>query len=165
MKLDVVNEDLLMEMSNVHGKRVSVEDIDFSFYFSSKSAVDNRHGIRVKICWNREKLGQSLIDGFMELHGDYKYVPAKHPNIKPSSYDIMTARYFFKRYKVLFSAVWEELLYEDELIQYLVGKISLKELVSLLDIPKECYDKIRDVCSIKELEKLVRQYNMFNMND
>ena len=160
-----LDEDMLLEMSNVHGKRVKIDDIDFSFYFSSKYAVSDRHGIRVKICWNREKLSHSLIDGYMELHGEYEYVSAKHPNMSPSKYDIMTARYFFKRYKVLFAAVWEGVLYEDELVQYLIGKTNLHDLISTFDIPSDDYEIIKNATSLKDLEKLVRHYNIFNMND
>lgn len=163
--MKVIKEDMLMEMSNVHGKRVKVDEIDFSFYFSSKEAVSSQHGIRVKICWNRDKISHTLIDGYMELHGDYKYVSAIHPNVYPNKYDIATARYFFKRYKVLFAAVWEGILYEDELIQFLIGRINLHDLITTFNIPNEKYEIIEDVDSLKDLEKLVREHDIFNMND
>ena len=156
---------MLMEMSNVHGKRVKVDEIDFSFYFSSKEAVSSQQGIRVKICWNRDKISHTLIDGCMELHGDYKYVSAIHPNVYPNKYDIATARYFFKRYKVLFAAVWEGILYEDELIQFLIGNINLHDLITTFNISNEKYEIIKDVDSLKDLEKLVREHDIFNMND
>lgn len=165
MKLKLV-EEYLFEMSNIRGNKIKIEDIDFSFYFSSKSNVDCRHGIRVKICWNKEKLSPSLLDGYMELHGNYKYVSKENPNYKPNKYDIATAQYFFRRYKVLFSAVWEEKLDENVLNDYLRGIINFEELLNEFEnILPENKDKIKKAKDRKELEKIVRENNIYNMND
>lgn len=43
----------LIEMANVTGKFMKVEDIDFSFYFSKKNSS---HAIRLKINWSRNSM-------------------------------------------------------------------------------------------------------------
>lgn len=159
-----LEENLLFEMSNIRGKFVKVEDIDFSFYFSSKNNVNNQHGIRVKICWNREKIGKDLLDGYMELHGDYKYISKNNPNVKPDEVDLATARYFFKRYKVLFAAVWENKLDENILSDYLRGNIDFTELLdSFEDLPDNDMIKIKQAKSVKDLFNIVKENNIFNL--
>lgn len=156
----------LFEMSNIRGKFVKIEDLDFSFYYSSKDNVNNQHGIRVKICWNREKIDASMIDGYLELHGDYKYKSSPHPTFKPDSVDIATARYFFKRYKVLFAAVWEKVLDENILSDYLRGTRNLKETIDYFEnISDHDLELLKRAGGLKELEKIVRKYSIFNMND
>lgn len=162
---DILDEDFLFEMSNVRGKLVKIEDLDFSFYFSSKKNVNSQHGIRVKICWNREKISKDLLDGFMELHGDYEYTPTKNPNKKADEVDISTARYFFKRYKVLFAAVWEGILDENLMSDYLRGNISFRDLLKEFELPQNKLNLILNCSDRKELESIVRKYNIFNMND
>lgn len=164
--MKLLNENSLFEMSNLRGKMIKLEDIDFSFYFSSKANVNTQHGIRVKICWNREKVSKDLLDGYMELHGDYKYVSKNNPNVKPDKFDILTARYFFKRYKVLFAAVWENKLDENLLNDYFREKISLEELLDEFeDISVEDKEKIKEARDLKDLERIVRENKIFNMND
>ena len=171
MRLEVVasfedlDEDMLLEMANVIGRYVTVDEIDFSFYFGSKDAVNGQHGIRAKICWNKSKIMKSF-DGYMELHGDYKYISAKNSNNTPSSYDIYAARYFFKRYKALFSAVWENKLNENFVVSYLTGDISFHKLMTRFEDIDEKYKQIIENCdNARELEKVVRQYNIYNLND
>lgn len=158
-------KESLFEISNIRGKYIKVEDLDFSFYFSSKSNVYDSHGIRVKLCWNSEKIGIDLLDGYMELSGDYKYTLTAHPTNKIDSVDIATARYFFKEYKVLFSAVWEEVLDENFLISYLKGDLSFSDLMKEFELPFDNYEFIQRCRNLKELEAVVRKYNIYNMNN
>ena len=158
-------KESLFEMSNIRGKYIKVEDLDFSFYFSSKSNAYDRHGIKVKLCWNREKIGRDLLDGYMELSGDYKYTSTAHPANKIDSVDIATARYFFKKYKVLFSAVWEEVLDENFLVSYLKGDLSFSDLTQEFELPFDSYEFVQRCKSLKELESVVRRYHIYNMND
>lgn len=160
-ELNSLDEDWLCEMSTIRGKYAKVEDLDFSFYFSARNP---RHVIRAKIRWDRDKLGNTF-DGIMELHGDYKYNPS--PNSKKiPQYDIDTARYFFKRYKVLFAAVWEMKLDENLVIEYLKGQIKLSELILQFEnIPQSDIDKMSRCSTITELNKCVRENKIFNMND
>ena len=162
---NLLDEELLLEMANVVGKYVSVDDIDFSFYFGSKEVAHNQHSIRAKICWNKNKIMKSF-DGYMELHGNYEYVSSSHPNYTPNTYDIATARYFFKRYKALFSAVWENKLNENFVVSYLVGDISFKTLMSRFESIDQKYLPILKECdNARELEWVVRKYEIYNLNE
>lgn len=164
--LKALSNEPLVEMANIRGKYVKVEDLDFSFYYSSKLDTNGQHGIRVKICWNREKIGLDLLDGYMELHDDYKYVSTSHPNYKPDSIDIATARYFFKKYKVLFAAAWELVLDENILSDYLRGNISLLETIDNFEnVNDDMKQELLKVNSLKELEQKVRENKVFNLND
>lgn len=157
---------ILMEMANAVGNNVKREkNLPFSFFFSSKKAVRGTHGIRVKVLWNPSKAPADA-DGFLELHGDYEYIPGSH-KYEPNAKELSFARKFFKKYKVLFSAVWEDVLYDpSQLVMYFYGKISWKELMKQFDTGNsDCNFYIQTTDNIKELEQLVREENMFNMND
>lgn len=87
---------VLMEMSNVVGNDVVLEKrLPFSFYFSNKIAVHQRHSIRVKVIWNPSKTPE-YADGYIELHGDYKYVVGSH-KYKPSEDEKRILRDFCKK--------------------------------------------------------------------
>lgn len=157
---------VLMEMANAVGNNVRREkNLPFSFFFSSKKAVRGTHGIRVKILWNPAKAPADA-DGFLELHGDFEYIPGSH-KYEPNAKELSIARRFFKKYKVLFSAVWEDVIYDpSQLVMYFYGKISWKELMKQFDTGNSDWNfYIQTTDNIKELEQLVREENMFNMND
>ena len=157
---------VLMEMANAIGNNVRREkNLPFSFFFSSKKAVRGTHGIRVKILWNPAKAPADA-DGFLELHGDFEYIPGSH-KYEPNAKELSIARRFFKKYKVLFSAVWEDVIYDpSQLVMYFYGKISWKELMKQFDTGNSDWNfYIQTTDNIKELEQLVREENMFNMND
>ena len=75
----------LMEMVTVRGNYVKTDNINFSFYFSDKTECN--HAIRAKLKWNPNKVSGSL-DGYIELHGDYKYVQSPSSDAHPSAKDI-----------------------------------------------------------------------------
>ena len=156
---------VLMEMANVRGNDVKLEyRLPFSFYFSTKNAVHSQHGIRAKVVWNPNKAPEGA-DGYFELHGDYEYTIGSH-KYKPTPKEKETARDFFKKYKVLFAAVWESKLYDGDLQDYFKGRINLKELLSKFDnISERQYFDINHCNSLEELEQCVRKYKIFNMND
>ena len=87
------HELFLTEMANVRGKHIEVEDVDFSFYISEKNG---NHAIRLKVCWNRERLISEEC-GYLELHGDYEYNQSSHLKYKLKSYEIDTVKYFAKK--------------------------------------------------------------------
>lgn len=161
-KLNSLNEDYLLEMANVTGKYMKIEDIDFSFYFSKKNSG---HGIRAKINWNRESMTGDK-EGYMELHGEYRYSQSPKLKFYPDSQSIKTARYFFKRYKVLFAAVWESVLDADTLAEYFKNRISWEELKESFEIKDKELKEVMLACqNLKDLEYAVRKNNIFNMND
>ena len=147
----------LLEMANVIGRNVKTDDINFSFYFSDKYGM--QHGIRVKIKWNPDRFKKPE-DGYMELHGDYEYVNSSENFV--SEKEIEKARKFFKKYKVLFAAVWEGVVDQSELQAYFREHISFNDLLDSFYFENGELDGIKD---LKQLEKVVRQNNLFNMND
>ena len=156
------DEDLLMEMANLRGKDVKIEDINFSIYFSPKQT--DQHSIRIKVLWNRERMNSGNFDGVLYLHGDYEYKQNPNADNKPDMYDIFELRYFAKRYKVLFAAVWENKLDPNDVEDYFKGRLSFEELLTLfLDLDSDDYDKIQQARNIKELEQIVSGNNIFNM--
>lgn len=164
MKIILGDVEKLMEMANVRGKNVVTDKINFSFYFSSKAGMS--HGIRVKICWNPNRIGDNVIDGYMELHGDYEYISSPNPVNSCDSKDVKLARTFFKKYKVLFSAVWELVLDPPELQDYFRKIISFDNLLGEFhSIKSSSYEAIQFAKSLQELESIVRKTNAFNMND
>ena len=156
---------VLLEMANVRGNDVKTDyRLPFSFYFSDHLAVHNVHGIRVKILWNPSKAPADA-DGYLELHGDYIYISGSH-KYKPTEKDLGIARSFFKKYKVLFAAVWENKLDCNALVDYFRGRIQLRELLTLFeDIKERDFYNINHCKSLQELEDCVRKYKIFNMND
>lgn len=97
MTIMLENAEKLMEMANVRGKNVVTDKINFSFYFSSKANMS--HGIRAKISWNPNKIGDNTIDGYMQLHGNYEYVPSPNPVNNCDAEDIKSARAFLRSIK------------------------------------------------------------------
>ena len=158
----LIKEDMLTEMANVRGKDVVVDDIDFSFYFSKKNAS---HGIRLKIVWNRERMSGND-DGYIELHGDYKYVRSSASSYKPKGWELNGLRYFCKKWKALFSAVWEQKLDETDVRKYFEGDLTFSELMKTFEnISQLNYEKVNRCQSVRQLEKIVRDNNIYNMND
>ena len=156
---------ILMEMACVRGNDIKLERLLFSFYFSSKEDVHGRHGIRVKIQWNPSKIISKDADGYLELHGDYDYVSGSH-RYTPTSRELGIARDFFRRYKVLFSAVWEGKLHQNDLQHYFEGTLDWKHMLSAFDnVGEKGYYYINHCKNIQELEEIVRVYGIFNMND
>lgn len=156
---------VLMEMANVRGIDTAIEKhLPFSFYFSSKKAAHGQHGIRLKVIWNPSKAPEDA-DGYFELHGDYKYESGSH-KYHPSADERKVARTFCRKYKVLFAAVWEGILYDGDLQDYFKGRIKLNELLSKFDIEDDMnYYYLNHCKSLQELEACVHKYNIYNMND
>lgn len=152
----------LDEMANVRGKSCVIDDIDFSFYFSKKNS---NHGIRLKILWNREKTLRND-DGYIEMYGEYKYYSSPNAQYKPKQWEITGLQYFCKKYKVLFAAVWEMKLAEDDLADYFKGRLNFEELLITFDnISEDDFYNINHCKTIRELEQCVREKCIFNMND
>lgn len=159
-------ENILLEMANVLGKNVKTDNIDFSFFFSSKLRAS--HAIRVKVIWNRDSTKGGSIDGYFEMHGNYEYVSSPDSKKIKEKY-INGAREFFKKYKVLFAAVWEDQLEESILQDYFCGHCLFKDVITdMWSTNKEANVELESVSEtedLKELENIVRKYKLFNMND
>ena len=158
---------VLMEMACVRGKDVKPNPLPFSFYFSGKTAVHSQHGIRVKIQWNPTRIKSKDADGYFIIHGHcpYEYVEGSH-KYKPNEKEKNLARKFIRENKVLFSAVWEEVVDENDVQDYFQGRIDWKKLMEQFDTGNSEWNfYIQTADDIKELEHLVRENWVFNMND
>lgn len=159
---------VLLEMANFVGDSIVVDKVPFSFFISDKSVARGKHAIRAKIIWNSSKAPHDA-DGYLMLHGDYEYVSGSH-KYKPTTKELQIARNFFKKYKVLFAAVWEQVLDAEPLQDYMKGYITFSKLVAKLDIEPDNPESLKyyyaSRCkSAEELEAIVREHNLFNMND
>ena len=154
----VVLEDTeLLEMADILGKRVRTDNIDFSFYVGPKDG--NKHGIRAKICWNRDHFING--DGVLELHGFYEYF--MEPNGEfVNAKQVNAARKFFKKYKLFIAALWEKCLDADDLREYFKGGITFDELIHSFYFDCSCFDGIQ---TIADVEKIIRERKLFNLND
>ncbi|MCM1222566.1 MAG: hypothetical protein NC548_49670 [Lachnospiraceae bacterium] len=157
------SEDAIFSMSNLRGMHVVTEPegLDFSFYYSSKAEVN--HGIRVKPIFNPTKMKRELA-GVLELHSGWMYTPGRE-DTKVSYSRVWRMKDFFRKYKVLFSAVWEEQLSEDAVYLFFTGKYTLHDVITELDCYEDNSYILDSVLDVKTLEKVVRKYNLFNMND
>ena len=159
---------VLMEMAIVRGVDARPEQLPFSFYFSEKSVVHSKHGIRVKVQWNPIRMKSKDADGYFIIHGNefpYEWVPGSH-KYRPTAKEIKLASQFIKKYKVLFSAVWEEVLDEVDLEDYFKGRISWKDLLECFHTKDVEGDLLIQASKdLKDLEYTVREENLFNMND
>ena len=156
------NHEDIFAMSNVVGKFVkNPNKLPFSFYFSQKG--DNKHGIRVKPMFNPNKLSVRLC-GNLELHSNWNYTPG--PDDKNiSSKQIKQMKDFFRTYKVLFAAVWEEELQEYALEDYLRGLCSWEDMMHEFEFYEEYHQELDQIQNCEELESFVRENNIFSMND
>lgn len=147
-------------MSNLRGKDIKIENLPFSFYFSAR---ESSHAIRVKPMFNPNKVSKSKF-GTLELHGDWKYTPG--PDDKNvSQKQIREMKVFFKKYKVLFAAVWEEELQEIPVQDYFRGLISFSDLLTEFEFYEDYQKEMGCIDSIEELESFVRKNGLFNMWD
>lgn len=156
-------EDKIYAMSNIVGKFAKIEGpLPFSFYFGTKEAfgTENTHGIRVKIYPNRERYQPDNISE-LELHGQYML----HNTANINTDVVKCAKEFFRKYKVLFAGVWEKVLIEENITGYIKNRASLQDIIEESYLTEEQQRILDHVKTIDEFERLVRQHQMFNMND
>ena len=159
MKRVIANYDILA-MSNVRGKYVQNPSVlPFSFYFSSGSGVT--HSIRVKPMFNPDKLKSSLV-GTLKLSDDWAYTPGINDhNITTKQINEMKA--FFRKYLVLFCAVWDEQMQDAVLSDYFQGRASFHDVLEDLDFYEEHEAELNDIHTVEELETFCRQFGLVNM--
>lgn len=159
------NEDgVLFEMANLRGNDIKLHHrIPFSLYISSKKAVHDAHGIRVKVLWNPSKMTDSP-DGQLELHGDYKYTRFSH-KYSANEKEKALLREYCRKYKVFFAAIWEGILDASDFVHYQEGLISFKELLTTFDLKGRDYYNVNHCTNLEDLERCVRENKIYNMND
>ncbi|MCM1232048.1 MAG: hypothetical protein NC489_18155 [Ruminococcus flavefaciens] len=158
---EIAEEHDIFCMSNLRGNTIKVpHKLPFSFYFSAR---ESSHAIRVKPVFNPNKISKSSF-GTLELHGSWEYTP--DPDDKNvSNKQIREMKDFFKTYKVLFAAVWEEELPDDALQDYFKGHILWQDLLGEFYFYEDYKSEMKQIKNIIELERFVRKNNLFNMWD
>lgn len=162
-KAEIIYEDDpddIFGMSNLRGKYVKTDKIDFSFYFSMQKAS---HAIRVKVSFNDTKINESDF-GVLELHGDWKFTPGRNDK-DVSNKDIRNMKAFFVKYKVLFAAVWNREIYEGDVVEFFRKGITFSELLQEFNFYDEYEKEMKDIKNVAELEDFVRDNDIFNMWD
>ena len=155
-ELNKIEEDYLIEMANIVGKYVKIENLKFSFYFSSKDGVS--HSIRVKPVFNTEKLLKSKT-GTLQLTGNWEYIPGEDDK-SVSGIDINNMKSFFKEYIVLFCMVWDEQLDDTSVQRYFNGDMSFEDLLKEISF----YDEVEmnSITTVEELTDYARKTGFVN---
>lgn len=160
MKRVIKNPDAILCMSNIRGKYVKHPTaLPFSFYFSSSDGVN--HGPRVKPSFNPEKLKLSQT-GTLKLCDDWKYVPGKEDS-RVNSKQVEHMKDFFRAYLVLFCAVWDEVIQDGVVADYLLGSISFREMLQDFEFYEEYKTDLSRIRDVFELENFCRDNNLVNM--
>ena len=134
----------LGEKVHVVGKK----GLDFSFFYSTKENC--KHGLRVKIIWDRNRCKNRNFDGRFEPdNNDWLYKKYKDGRDVPKRKIFDSAINFVRRYTVIFVLVWEKLLNTECSNAYFYGKIPFEGLfIGLqvnLDKRKELYRKFQEL--------------------
>ena len=149
----------IMCMSNVRGNKVRVQkNLPFSFYFSASQGNDS---IRVKPMFNPSKLKDDLV-GTLKLCDDWEYMPGPDDS-SVSEKDVTKMKKFFRTYLILFAATWDRQLADGDVYDYLVGDITLPELIETFDFYNDYQEALDEITSVAELEDFCRRNNLVNL--
>lgn len=158
MKRYIHSTEDIFAMSNVRGRHIKVEEgIPFSFYYSPKNSS---HGPRVKPLFNPSTINMDDA-GTLKLCDDWEFIPGindKHH----SSADVNNMKAFFRKYLVLFLIVWDKLIDDPELEDYLRGDSTLHEFICNLRFYSDYKDELDKIHSVSELEEFCRQNDLVN---
>lgn len=158
----VITDSYIACMSTVLGKNVKVpSSLPFSFYFSCDT--NSGHDIRVKPIFNPEKMRVSK-SGTLKLCDDWEYIPGSDDK-NVSNKDIQDMKNFFRNNLVLFCAVWDDLLADSTLEEYLEGELGLDDIIKDLDFYSEWSENLNKISSITELEQFCKENHLVNLRD
>lgn len=76
--------------------------------------------------------------------------------------DVEAMKVFFRKYLVLFLLVWEDLIDEPSLGDYMEGDITLSEFIKNLDFYDEYKSDLDSIADVSELEDFCRIHNLVN---
>ena len=133
--------------------------LSFSFYFSSGSGVP--HGIMVNPVFDPEKLKLNET-GSLELCNDWEFIPGSKDKKVPAA-QVEEMKSFFRRYLVLFCAVWDEQMQDAVLQDYFEGRIDFDEMLQDLDFYDQYKDGLSSIHDVQELETFCRNNDFVNM--
>lgn len=144
------------------GKNVLVvgkKGLDFSFFYSTK---DNcKHGLRVKIIWDRNRCKERHFDGRFEPdNGDWLYKKYKDGRDVPKRKIFDSAINFVRRYTFIFVLVWEKLLNTECSNAYFYGKIPFEGLFDGLQVNRAKREELD-----RKFQKLQSSDIFWNLRD
>lgn len=150
----------IIAMANLRGRKIkNPHKLPFSFYFSGKQGS---HDIRVKPIFNPDKMMINKA-GNLKLNGDWDYTPGSDDKNVRSS-DVAKMKEFFRKYLVLFCAVWDLQLPDTTVQDYFEGDIDLAELVKDLSFYQDNYAFLDTVHNIEDLEEVCREHDFVNFH-
>ena len=156
-------------MTKLYSVCLTYEEVEYgciperNLFHSIFQKKTDSHGIRVKPIFNPDKVHISEA-GTLKLCNDWEYIPGKNEG-HIAEKDIRNMKDFFKKYQVLFAAVWEGELQEGDLVDYFQGALDFDSLVESLECYHKYSEELSECMNVEDLEQVVRQYNIFNMND
>lgn len=155
MKLTIKENDFMIEMANIVGNYVANPNkLSFSFYFSANNGT---HSIRVKPSFNPERLIARKV-GTLKLSDDWKFTPGED-DTKIKNKDIEIMKDFFRKYIVLFCAVWDMQLSERPVQKYFEGDYTLLQVMKDMDFYNE---NMKSIETIEDLENYCRKNKLVN---
>ena len=147
---------------NVLGKDVLVvgkKGLDFSFFYSTKENC--KHGLRVKIIWDRNRCRDGQFDGhFGPDNGDWLYEKYDKDKDVPKRKIFDSARDFVRRYTFIFVLVWEKLLNTECSNAYFYGKIPFEGLFGGLQVNRAKREEL-----YRKFQKLQSSDILWNLRD
>ena len=158
MKKYLRGQDAIFAMSNVQGRFVTVEKLNFSFYYSSRNSS---HGPRVKVSFNPSKMRVENA-GTQKLCDDWAFTGSKKALGSISSKEIQEMQTFFRKYLIIFLLVWDFKCDEPNPENYLTGRISFDEFIQDLDFYGDYSKELDRINTVSELEKFCRDNNLVN---
>ncbi len=144
------------------GKNVLVvgkKGLDFSFFYSPGKKC--KHGLRVKIIWDRNRCKDGHFDGRFEPdNNDWLYKKYDDGRDVPKRKIFDSAINFVRRYTVIFVLVWEELLNTECSNAYFYGKIPFEGLFSGLQVNRDKREEL-----YRKFQKLKRSDALWDVKD
>lgn len=160
MKRYIKSTEDIMCMANLLGRDIRVPNpLPFSFYFSTKNSI---HGIRVKPVFNPEKMSADLV-GTLKLCDDWEYIPGKNDSAVDGK-SIRRMKAFFRKYKVLFEAVWCKQLQETTVTDFFRGFITLKDLITQFEFYNDYKTELDEIDDIDELTEYIYEINVLDLS-
>lgn len=133
--------------------------LNFSFYFSTK---DSCHSIRVKPVFAPSRMQYSNA-GNLDLHTDWEFMPERDDrNVDPS--EIQQMKEFFRKYFILFSAVWDSQLPSIVVKDYFEGKCTLNQLIKQTEFYSDYSSELDKIKSIEDLEEFCRDADLVDLH-
>ena len=156
----VYGMEYVFETSGIRGNYVKQPyPLPFSFYFSSGTGVPGN--IRVNPVFNPEMLKRSET-GTLKLCGDWEYTPG-YMDQDVSDDLVQEMKAFFRKYLVLFCAVWDEQMQDAVLQDYFTGKISFDEMLQDLDFYETYSNELSSIRDVQNLEAFCRDNDLVNL--